>query len=341
MHRSAAIDQICSRWFALRRLCAQDQGNDATGKLDTMIAAEKLRKRFGNLAAVDALSFDLRAGETFGLLGPNGAGKTTTILMLMGAVSPDSGRVMLDGQAMSAAMRRRLGVAPQSLALYETMSGEGNLRFFGSLYGLRGRALAERVDWALDLAGLAERRRDRVATYSGGMKRRLNLACALVHDPAVVLLDEPTVGVDPQSRNHLFEAIERLRDEGRTILYTTHYIEEAERLCDRVAIMDHGRILALGTVDGLISAHGGDSVIRAELAEPVPAGVELPGELDGLSLRIETGAPSEVLGTLAGSGVRLGGLVLERPDLERVFLSLTGRTLRDEPPPRRRRRRPV
>jgi ABC-2 type transport system ATP-binding protein len=294
-----------------------------------MMAVEQLTKRFGSLTAVAGLSFDLRPGETFGLLGPNGAGKTTTILMLMGALRPDAGRITLDGQAMSPALRRRLGVAPQSLALYENMTGEGNLRFFGSLYGLRGTSLAGRVGWALDLAGLAARRRDRVATYSGGMKRRLNLACALVHDPAVVLVDEPTVGVDPQSRNHIFEALEHLRDAGRTILYTTHYMEEAERLCDRVAIMDHGRVLALDTVDGLIAAHGGDSVIRAELAEPAPAGVELPGRLDGRSIRIETAAPSEVLRTLAGSGVRLGSLVLERPDLERVFLSLTGRTLRD------------
>jgi ABC-2 type transport system ATP-binding protein len=297
--------------------------------LAPMLSVEGLTKRFGDLTAVDGVSFDLRAGETFGLLGPNGAGKTTTIHMLIGALGHDDGTVSLEGEKMSIAARRRLGVAPQSLALYETMSAEANLRFFGSLYGLRGRALAERVDWALGLAGLAERRRNRVGTYSGGMKRRLNLACAMIHDPAVVFLDEPTVGVDPQSRNHIFEAIGRLRDSGRTILYTTHYMEEAQRLCDRVAIMDRGRILALDTVDRLIQAHGGHSVINAELAEPPPAGSALPGELDGLSLRVETGTPSEVLGALAGSGVRLSGLVLERPDLERVFLSLTGRTLRD------------
>lgn len=297
--------------------------------LRPMLAVDGLTKRYGALTAVDGVSFELRPGETFGLLGPNGAGKTTTIHMLIGAMDPDAGTVALNGDANSVAMRRRLGVAPQSLALYETMSGEGNLRFFGSLYGLHGRALSDRVAWALDLAGLEERRKDRVATYSGGMKRRLNLACAAVHDPAVLFCDEPTVGVDPQSRNHIFDAIDRLRDAGRTILYTTHYMEEAQRLCDRVAIMDRGRVLALDTVEGLIGTHGGHSVINAELAEPAPAGAELPGELDGLNLRVETGAPTEVLGRLAESGVRLKGLVLERPDLERVFLSLTGRTLRD------------
>ncbi len=294
-----------------------------------MIAAEGLTKRFGELVAVDGISFELRPGETFGLLGPNGAGKTTTIHMLIGALDPDGGRVALDGRGMTLAMRRRIGVAPQSLALYENMSGRGNLRFFGSLYGLSGTRLRERVDWALELAGLTERRSDRVGTYSGGMKRRLNLACAMVHDPGVVFLDEPTVGVDPQSRNHLFEAIERLKNDGRTILYTTHYMEEAQRLCDRVAIMDHGRVLALDTVGGLIDAHGGASVIRAELAESPPDGATLPGTLDGTSLRIETTDPSRTLGDLGASGVRLAELSLERPDLERVFLSLTGRTLRD------------
>ena len=299
-----------------------------------MISVEGLTKRFGDLTAVDDLSFDLGAeaggaGGTFGLLGPNGAGKTTTIQMMTGTVRPDAGRVLLDGEDLSIGARRRIGVAPQSLALYETMSAEANLRFFGSLYALSGGALRERVRWALDLAGLTDRRHDRVATFSGGMKRRLNLACAMVHDPPVVFLDEPTVGVDPQSRNHIFDAIERLSAEGRTILYTTHYMEEAERLCDRVAIMDHGKILALDSVDGLIARYGGDSVVRAELAEAAPAGVDLPGTLDGLSLRVESARPQDVLGGLASSGVRLESLVLERPDLERVFLSLTGRTLRD------------
>lgn len=294
-----------------------------------MLVVEGLTKRFGDFTAVNGVSFNLRAGETFGLLGPNGAGKTTSIHMLIGALQRDAGTVQLEGAPLTVARRSRLGVAPQSLALYETMSGEGNLRFFGSLYGLSGKRLRERVAWALDLAGLTERRSAAVATYSGGMKRRLNLACAMVHDPAIVFLDEPTVGVDPQSRNHLFEAIEHLRASGRTILYTTHYLEEAERLCDRVAIMDQGKILALDTVDELIATHGGKSVIKAELAEPAPAGTTLPGELSGLSLRVETTTPTEVLGALANSGVRLERLVLERPDLERVFLSLTGRRLRD------------
>ena len=296
-----------------------------------MISVEGLKKRYGELLAVDGISFELHKGETFGLLGPNGAGKSTTILMTIGALEPDAGRVTIDGVdlAHNAGARKHIGVAPQSLALYETMTGEENLRFFAGLYALRGSALRERVEWALDLAGLADRRRDRVSTYSGGMKRRLNLACAMVHAPRVVFLDEPTVGVDPQSRNHIFEAIERLERDGVTILYTTHYMEEAQRLCDRVAIMDRGKILALDTVDNLIAAHAGTSIVRGELTEAPAPGVDLPGTLEGLSLRVETDRPLELVGSLADKGVRFGSLHVEQPDLESVFLSLTGRTLRD------------
>jgi ABC-2 type transport system ATP-binding protein len=295
-----------------------------------MISVEGLKKRFGDLLAVDGVSFELRDGETFGLLGPNGAGKTTTILMTIGALTPDAGRVAIDGADLtSAGARKHIGVAPQSLALYETLTGEENLRFFAGLYGLAGPALRERVASALELAGLTDRRRDRVSTYSGGMKRRLNLACAMVHAPRVVFLDEPTVGVDPQSRNHIFEAIERLAADGVTILYTTHYMEEAQRLCDRVAIMDRGKILALDTVDELIATYGGTSIVRGELSEAPKPDADLPGTLEGTTLRVETDRPLELVGSLAGKGVRFGSLHVERPDLESVFLSLTGRTLRD------------
>jgi ABC-2 type transport system ATP-binding protein len=223
------------------------------------LRASGLRKSFGDRLAVDGVSFEVGRGETLGLLGPNGAGKTTTIGMIVGALRPDAGRVTLDGQddPTRPEIRRRVGVSPQALALYADLTGEENLSFFGSLYGLAGARLRERVAWALEFAGLADRRRDRVLGYSGGMQRRLNLVCGLLHDPPVILLDEPTVGVDPQSRNAIFESIERLRAEGRTIVYTTHYMEEAERLCDRVAIMDHGRILAVDTVEGLLRTHGG------------------------------------------------------------------------------------
>jgi linearmycin/streptolysin S transport system ATP-binding protein len=218
------------------------------------IRVTDLGKSYGALVAVDGVSFEVARGETFGLLGPNGAGKSTTIGMIVGALRPDRGSVTVDGEAdpTRPALRRRIGVAPQSLALYEDLTAEENLDFFGRLYGLSGARLKARVEWALAFAGLDDRRRDRVRTYSGGMQRRLNLVCGLIHDPPVLLMDEPTVGVDPQSRNAIFESIEALKREGRTIVYTTHYMEEAERLCDRVAIMDRGKILALDTLKGLL-----------------------------------------------------------------------------------------
>ncbi len=230
------------------------------------IAVRDLRKSYGAITAVDGITFEVARGETFGLLGPNGAGKTTTISMIVGALRPDAGSVVVDGEQdpTRPAARLKIGTAPQSLALYADLTGEENLSFFGTLYGLSGSRLRERVAWALEFSGLASRRRQRVSGYSGGMQRRLNLVCGLLHDPPVILLDEPTVGVDPQSRNLIFESIESLGNEGRTILYTTHYMEEAERLCDRVAIMDRGRILALDTVDALREKHGGEPVTRVE-----------------------------------------------------------------------------
>jgi ABC-2 type transport system ATP-binding protein len=296
-----------------------------------MIQVSGLRKRFGGLTAVDGVDFEIGKGETLGLLGPNGAGKSTTIHMIVGALRPDAGSVSIDGQTNPerAAVRRRLGIAPQALSLYEELTAEENLVFFGKIYGLSGSGLKDRVRWALDFAQLAERRKDRVATYSGGMKRRLNLACALVHDPPVVLMDEPTVGVDPQSRNHIFDAIETLKSQGRTILYTTHYMEEAQRLCDRVAIMDHGRVLDLDTVDALIEKHGGKALILAEFDQP-PADVSaLPGTVEGTSLRIESDQPLEDVARLSQAGVAFRRLRVDRPDLEAVFLALTGRRLRD------------
>ncbi|MCK4873646.1 MAG: ABC transporter ATP-binding protein [Phycisphaerales bacterium] len=296
-----------------------------------MIEAKDLRKTFGTTVAVDGLSLTIEPGEVFGLLGPNGAGKTTTIHMLIGALSPDSGDVLIDGKAdpTRADVRKKLGIAPQSISLYDELTAEENLRFFGKMNDLSGGLLKERTAWAIEFAGLAERRRSRVKTFSGGMKRRLNLACALVHDPPIILMDEPTAGVDPQSRNHIFERIEALKNDGRTIVYTTHYMEEAQRLCDRVAIMDRGRILALDTVAGLIAAHGGQSVIEAELDRPPDDADAIDGVLDGTSLRVETDRPLERVAALAEAGLSFRTLQVHQPDLETVFLSLTGRRLRD------------
>lgn len=296
-----------------------------------MIQVAHLRKSYGSLIAVNDVSFEVGKGETFGLLGPNGAGKTTTIHMMAGALKPDSGAISIDGldDPMLPEVRKRIGVAPQALSLYDQLTGEENVAFFGKLYGLNGADLNERAEWALDFTGLTDRRHDRLHTYSGGMQRRLNLACAIVHDPPVIYLDEPTAGVDPQSRNHLYEKIEELADQGRTILYTTHYMEEAQRLCDRVAIMDQGAILALDSVNGLIHQHGGSPVLLAELERPPGPGIRLPGDLNGTSLRLETDQPFEEAARLNETGIRMRELRVERPDLEAVFLALTGRRLRD------------
>jgi ABC-2 type transport system ATP-binding protein len=295
------------------------------------IDVSSLRKAYGAVTAVDDLSFTVGRGETLGLLGPNGAGKTTTISMIVGALRPDSGRVSVDGEPdpTRPEIRRRVGVAPQALALYQELTAEENLRFFAALYDLTGARATERVGWALEFSGLGERRRHRVATFSGGMQRRLNLVCGLLHDPPVILLDEPTVGVDPQSRNAIFESIERLKREGRTILYTTHYMEEAERLCDRVAIMDRGKILALDTVGALLRAHGGAPTVEIEFPRRPSSMAGDGGSWDGSRWRVRTERPVEALQQAMGSGEPFHHVTIERATLESVFLTLTGRSLRD------------
>lgn len=296
-----------------------------------MIELRNLRKSYNGTVAVDSISLQIEEGETFGMLGPNGAGKTTTVNMMVGILKPDSGDVVFDGSGdpMRPEIRTLCGNAPQSLSIYDDLTGEENLSFFGKLYGLSGSKLRKRVEWALEFAGLIDRRRDLVSKYSGGMQRRLNLVCALIHDPKILVLDEPTVGVDPQSRNLIFDKIEMLKREKRTIIYTTHYMQEAERLCDRVAIIDHGKILDVDTVDNLIRKHGGLSVIEAELAAPPDDPSRLPGTLDGTSLRVETDRPMELFAEIAGSGLKFISIKLDRADLEAVFLNLTGRRLRD------------
>jgi ABC-2 type transport system ATP-binding protein len=216
-----------------------------------MLQVDRLSKRYGERVAVNAISFSIAQGETVGLLGPNGAGKTTAIAMISGISRPDSGEVSLGGLSLAQdanALKRRVGLVPQDLALYEELSAWANLQLFGGLYGLSAMELQPRAKAALALVGLADRSTDRVKTFSGGMKRRLNIAAALLHEPDLILLDEPTVGVDPQSRNAIFDNLEELKRRGKTLLYTTHYMEEPERLCDRVLILDHGQILASDTV---------------------------------------------------------------------------------------------
>lgn len=303
-----------------------------------IVVADRLCKSFGDQVAVDELSFEIHRGETIGLLGPNGAGKTTTISMLVGLLRPDQGNVVIGdasadsegnfGSPLRHEVRQLIGVAPQTLSLYDELSAKENLEFFGQLYGLSGTRLKERVQWALSFAELEDRQRGRLGTFSGGMKRRMNIAVALIHEPEILLLDEPTVGVDPQSRNHIFDSIRQLQAGGMTILYTTHYMEEAQRLCDSVAIIDHGKLLAQDSVSRLIGKYGGSSVVTCEL-NGKPDQIELPGQLDGDSIRFESDRPLEQVAELTSRGVQFQTLSIAQPDLESVFLSLTGRSLRD------------
>jgi ABC-2 type transport system ATP-binding protein len=296
-----------------------------------MITVQNISKRFGTLVAVDQVSFAIGKGEVFGLLGPNGAGKSTTINMMVGALAPDSGTIRIggDGDPMNPDTRRGIGVAPQALAIYEELSAEENIHFFGTLYQPPEKLLKERVAWALDFVGLTDRKSGKSENFSGGMKRRLNLACALVHDPQLLFFDEPTVGIDPQSRSLMFERIEQLRSQGRTIVYTTHYMEEAQRLCDRVAIIDHGKILDLDTVPNLIAKYGGKAVVTGELEKEPPSSVALPGVRNDLQIRFESTNPFAEVAALNAQGVAFHSLQVTQPDLESVFLSLTGRRLRD------------
>ncbi len=307
-----------------------------------MILVNELGKVYGDLVAVDNLDFEIPAGQTLGLLGPNGAGKSTTINMIVGLLRPDRGEVQIGaaddiaaGSPFDPQVRRRIGISPQSISLYEELTARENLNFFGSLYGLAGKTLRRRVDWALAFAGLDDRQHDRVASFSGGMKRRLNMAAALVHEPDILLLDEPTVGVDPQSRNHIFEAVESLQRSGLTVIYTTHYMEEAQRLCDRVAIVDRGSLLALDTVDSLLDQYGGHSSVTADVAEVADEyervfANELVNDFsrEGNQIRFMSERPLEAIARLAGQ-VEFQTLNIARPNLESVFLSLTGRGLRD------------
>jgi ABC-2 type transport system ATP-binding protein len=312
-----------------------------------MLEAIALNKAYGARAVVSDLSLRLPAGRITGLLGPNGAGKSTTVAMLAGLLAPDRGELRLaaaDGSlqpvaAGSDALKRRIGLVPQDLALYEDLPAQHNLALFGALYGLAGAALRSRVHDALALVGLADRARDKPASFSGGMKRRLNIACALLHDPDILLLDEPTVGVDPQSRNAIFDNLEALRDRGKALLYTTHYMEEAERLCDRIVVMDHGRVVAEDTRAGLVARLPASQVLTVEVSGAVDClalatlpGVRHAGQQAGtLQVTLDDlthGAPA-VLAWLAAGGHAVSHLATARANLEDVFLALTGRKLRD------------
>lgn len=304
---------------------------DPASQREAPISAEDLVKRYGARLAVDSLSFSVTKGETLGFLGPNGAGKSTTIRMLVGASTPDGGSIRIAGESdpTRPAVKRRLGYVMQDLALYDELSARENLEFFARLQGLERGRRKLRVDFALDFAGLGDRGNDRVGSFSGGMKRRLNLVAALLHEPDVLFLDEPTVGVDPQSRAHIFANIEALEADGTTILYTTHSMEAAERLCDRVAIVDHGRILALDSVEALLREHGGNSSIVLQLRNIPDNAESLPGSLDGKTLTVESKDPFATLAELNALALDPMEIQVKRPSLEGAFLELTGRSLRD------------
>jgi ABC-2 type transport system ATP-binding protein len=310
-----------------------------------MLQVDNLKKSYGNVLAVNGVSLRAAAGETVGLLGPNGAGKTTTVSIIAGLVRPDSGSVKIDGRALTGdtdPIKRQIGLVPQDLALFDELTAQANLQLFAAMYDLDGAAAKRAIGEALALVGLSERAHDRVKNYSGGMKRRLNLACALLHDPRILLLDEPTVGVDPQSRNAIFDNLEVLKSRGKTLLYTTHYMEEAERLCDRVVIIDHGQVVADDTLQGLYRLLPVTNLLVIELNQS-DNGLRLP-ELQALpgvqSAKLEQGTlrvgvqdlskeTPRVLEWLVEQGHLYNHVATERADLETVFLTLTGRSLRD------------
>lgn len=306
-----------------------------------MLQVTGLRKSFGKIEAVKGVSFEVSKGICYGLLGPNGAGKTTTISMIVGTLEPDAGEVTVLGKKVGLNKydaKRHIGYVPQEVAVYEELSAIDNLRFFGSLYGLSGDAMQTAIDHALEITSLVDRGKDAIKTYSGGMKRRLNIAIALLHSPELLILDEPTVGVDPQSRNAIFEVLKALQSQGLTLLYTTHYMEEVEKMCQRVAVMDHGELVAEDTLSGLQKLVPAQNSVRVELATPPDAALLLPGEvryhvIEGNTLTLEMDSLTEdlapTLAALHKQGMKFVSVETKETSLEEVFLHLTGRNLRD------------
>ena len=309
-----------------------------------VLECRDLRKRFGDLVAVDGVGFAIAEGETYGLLGPNGAGKTTTISMICGLLERDAGEVLVDGRPLttrSVEAKGAIGYVPQELAIYPDLTARENLRFFARLYGMHGSEVAHRIDEVLAVIGLAERAGDRAKEYSGGMKRRLNIGIGLLHRPRLLVLDEPTVGVDPQSRNAILESVEELSAAGMAVLYTTHYMEEAERLCDRVGIIDAGALRAEGTRRELVALVGETDRVRLVAAGSLDEGAaavrglgavrEASCREDGIDLLVDgaSAALPAILATVASAGVTVRNVDVAEPNLEAVFLHLTGKALRD------------
>ena len=311
---------------------------------EPVLICDGVRRRFGNLVAVDGVSLRIAEGEVYGLLGPNGAGKTTTVSMICGLLDPDDGSVTVSGTSMQKApvvAKASIGFVPQDIALYLDLSARENLRFFGQLYGLTGATLNERVAAVLHIVDLADRADERVDKYSGGMKRRLNIAAGLLHEPKLLILDEPTVGVDPQSRNAILENVTQLADDGVAVLYTTHYMEEAERLCDRVGIIDEGKLIAEGTRRELVEKVGQLDRIEVGAKGALKRFATAAGRMKGVSkasttengvqLLVSNGRTMlpKLLDSAAKANVSVTSVEVIEPDLEAVFLHLTGKALRD------------
>lgn len=310
-----------------------------------MIETIKLSKIYNGKKVVDEIDIYLDKGESVGLLGPNGAGKSTTISMISSLLKPSSGDVKLEGESTinnPAEIRKILGVVPQEIALYEELSAYENLKFFGEIYKVEKNSLEQRIQDVLDMVGLKERQKGLVKTFSGGMKRRVNIAAALLHNPEILILDEPTVGIDPQSRNHILETVRKLNKEnGTTVLYTSHYMEEVEQLCNRVYIMDHGKVVASGSKAELLGIISSEDTIQVQLSETSDVLIEQIKSIDhvhrvdetsdGIRIISKKGSNllSELVHAAENQDIQLTNFQMETPSLEDVFLHLTGRTLRD------------
>lgn len=312
--------------------------------MENLLTTKNLTKSFKENKVLKGINFDVHKGEVLCILGPNGAGKSTTINILTATLGSDGGEIYFKGKKIGHRLRaykQAMGIVPQDIALYEELSAERNLKFFASLYGLHGTALTKAVDEALEFAGLADRRHDKVKTFSGGMKRRLNIACAIAHHPELVIMDEPTVGIDPQSRNHILDSIKKLRDGGMTVIYTTHYMEEVETISSRIIIMDHGTIIAEGTKETLKESIENEKRYTIEIEEngKIPAddfyaveGVKSV-KTDGETIEITSLKGVEnldrIIALISDHGEKIRNITSEAASLEMVFLKLTGRKLRD------------
>jgi len=309
-----------------------------------MLKVENLRKSFGTIKAVDGISFEVKKGEVFGLLGPNGAGKSTTISMISTLFPPSGGVILFEGRNIledPKSIQRKLGVVPQDIALYPTLSGYENLSFWGNMYGLNGGELKRRIGEVAEIIGLNGRIRDRVDKYSGGMKRRLNIGAALLHMPELLIMDEPTVGIDPQSRSHILNTVLELNRQGMTIIYTSHYMEEVEYLCSRICIMDQGKIIASGSKEELVEMIGGKTEIELSLEAMSDEVLEILKDCKGIDsseqkedhilIRCENAdlILADIITKVTAGGYHLKSVGVKKPNLETVFLHLTGKALRD------------